>query len=261
MCYGPLVAKAKAKAKPAPAKKSLAPSKKPARAPKSTRVTTKLPPPPPGPPPPPPPRVELDSPRDIGRLTRYGERFGAHKIDVRMWTAPGALAPTQLPVPSGSLAIFDPAVPKSWKVFDRPAGAGQFRIMLSVDACEGKPERLAAIVIHTGRPPITKWSVAHAKGQKPPKSPEDLPRLEVTSGWLGLADGGGGPPGVLALPPSSGIQPVEVPLTDGRRAFAFPCANGEYAAYWAVDATDKPICFVVDFDVFTKSDWKAKPAK
>jgi hypothetical protein len=251
------VVKAKAKAKPA--KTSLTASKPPARAPKSTRVTTKLPPAPPGPPPPPPARDELDSPRDIGRLTRYGERFGAHKIDVRMWPAPGVVPPAQLSLPSGSLAIFDPSAPKSWKVFDRPVNAGQFRIMLSVDACEGKPERLAAIVIHMGRPPITKWAVAHWKGQQKPKSADDLPRATVTNGWLALTDGGSGSPGVLALPPSSGILPVEVPLTDGRRAFAFPCANGDYAAYWAVDASDKPICFVVDFDVFTKSDWKAKP--
>ena len=53
--------------------------------------------------------------------------------------------------------------------------------------------------------------------------------------------------------------PVEVPLTDGRRALALPCGNGEFAAYWAVDAADKPICLVVDFDVFTQKDWKARP--
>jgi hypothetical protein len=59
---------------------------------------------------------------------------------------------------------------------------------------------------------------------------------------------------------TTGVQPVEVPLTDGRRALALPCGNGEYAAYWAVDAADKPICIVVDFDVFTQKEWKARPA-
>jgi hypothetical protein len=54
------------------------------------------------------------------------------------------------------------------------------------------------------------------------------------------------------------VQPVEVPLTDGRRALALPCGNGEFAAYWAVDTADKPICIVVDFDVFTQKDWKAR---
>ena len=52
---------------------------------------------------------------------------------------------------------------------------------------------------------------------------------------------------------------VEVPLVDGRRALALPCGNGEYAAYWAVDEGDKPIALVVDFDVFTQKEWKARP--
>jgi hypothetical protein len=192
-------------------------------------------------------------------LLRYGERFGANKIDTRMWNPPGALHPPQLPVGSGALAMFDPAAPKSWRVFDRPSGSGQFRIMRSVAITEGKPERLAAVVIHTGRPPIAKWTVAHFKGQKKPKSAEELPRVATSSGWIALVDAAAGPPGVLALPPSAGIEPVEVPLTDGRRAFALPCANGEYAAYWAVDAQDKPICIVIDFETFTQKDWKAKP--
>src|SRR5207244_2146146 len=94
ICYGPSVAKTKGTQKgqsPAKAAKKLIKSgTKPAKAaakppkaaakaakpPKSTRVITKLPPAPPAPPPPPPPRDELVSPRDIGRLTRYGERFG-----------------------------------------------------------------------------------------------------------------------------------------------------------------------------------------
>src|SRR6476620_7847792 len=93
---------------------------KPAKATKPSQ-----PPPPPGPPPPPPPRSELTSMRDIARLTRYGERFGANKIDVR-WL------PIALPVTSGSLGVMDPAVPKGFRVIDRPSGNGQFRSMLSV---------------------------------------------------------------------------------------------------------------------------------
>ena len=233
---------------------------KTAKPPKSTRVTTKLPPAPIAPAPP-PPRDEVPAPRYIGRLTRYGERFGAHKIDVRMWTMAGSSLPVQLPVSSGALAIFDPSTPKSWRVFDRPAGAGQFRIMLSIARSEdGKPDRLAAIVIHVGRPPIAKWSVAHYKGQKPPKSAELLPRCTVTSGWIALMDASKGSPGVVAVPPTTGIQPIEIPLTDGRRTIALPCGNGDYAAYWAVDAADKPICIVIDFDVFSQKDWKARSA-
>lgn len=212
---------------------------------------------PPPPPPPPAHRDELIAPRDVGRLLRYGEQFGPHKIDVRM-------LPLQLPGGSGALAIMDPTVPKSWRVFDRPVPApGQFRVMLSIARTSdkgGDKERLAAIVIHVGRPPIEKWTVAHYKGGKKPKSADDLPRVTVTSGWVVLLDAGSGAsPGTIALPPPNGIQPLEVPMTDGRRALALPCGDGELAAYWAVDATDKPVCLVVDFEVFTQKDWRSKP--
>ncbi len=206
---------------------------------------------PPAPPPPPAHRDETVAPRDIGRLLRYGEQFGPHKIDVRM-------LPIQLPAGSGALAFADPSAPKSWRVFDRPVPEGQFRVMLSV-ARSGDKERLAAIVIHVGRPPIEKWTVAHFKGQKKPKSAEDLPRVSVTSGWLVLLDAGAGSPGSIVVPPATGIQPLEIPLTDGRRALALPCGAGELAAYWAIDATDKPVCLVVDFEVFSQKDWKSKP--
>ncbi len=237
--------------KPAAAKAARAPAKK---------VAAKIAPPPPAvpqvvaPPPPPPPRDELSAPRDIARLTRYGERFGPHKIDVRF------VQQLQLPVSSGALAIFDPSVPKSWRVFDRPAGSGQFRVMLSLARGEDNKERLAAVTIHVGRPPIARWTVAHYQGQKKPKSAEQLPRSPITGSWLALIDAGDGSPGVLAVPAATDLQPIEVPLVDGRRALALPCGAGEYAAYWAVDAVDKPICLVVDFDVFTQKEWKARPA-
>jgi hypothetical protein len=230
-----------------PAKKASAPK------PKSTPATPIAPEGPPPPPAPPPPRDELPAPRDVARLLRYGELFGGSKIDVRM-------LPLQLPASSGGLALFDPGVAKSWRVFDRPAGTGQFRVMLSVARSEAGAERLAAIVIHVGRPPIARWTVAHYEGQKKPKSPDQLPRCAVTTGWIALIDAGKGSPGVVAVPAQPGIQPVEIPLTDGRRALALPCGNGEFAAYWAVDAADKPVCLVVDFDVFTQKEWKARPA-
>lgn len=216
---------------------------------KATKPSQPLPPP--GPPPPPPPRSELAAARDIARLTRYGERFGANKIDVR-WL------PIALPVTSGSLGVMDPAAPKSFRVIDRPSGNGQFRSMLSIARTDDGKERLAAITIHVGRPPIERWSVAHFKGQKPPKDATQLPRVTVTSGWLVLLDGGS-PPGVISVPAAAGVTPIEVPLTDGRKALALPCGKGEFVAYWAVDAADKPICLVVDFDVFSQKDWKARP--
>jgi hypothetical protein len=253
------VAKVKTKAKAKPAAKKAA---KPAKPPKSTKVTrpANLIPPPPAPP---PVRDELEAPRDIGRLIRYGERFGANKIDVRMWNAPNTTLPAQLPI-NGAFAMFDPADKKSWKVLDRPAGSGQFRIMLSIvkpaNAVDATKDKLAAIVIHTGRPPIARWTVAHWKGQKKPKSADDLPRV-ASGGWIALMDSNGGSPGVLAVPATNGtLAPVEVPLTDGRRALAIPSGKGEFAAYWAIDAQDKPICLVIDFDAISQKDWKAKPA-
>jgi hypothetical protein len=241
-------AKAAAAAKP---KKLPLVAVKPAR---PTRPSLPLPPPPPSAPRPAPPRDEMPAPRDIARLTRYGERFGAHKIDVR-WL------PLTLPVAGTSLAVFDPGAPKSWRVFERPIGAGQFRAMLSIARSEDGKERLAAIVVHVGRPPIARWTVAHFKGQKKPKSADQLPRCPVTGGWIALIDAGKESPGVVAVPTTTivGVQPIEIPLTDGRKALALPCGEGEYVAYWAVDASDKPICIVIDFDVFTQKEWKARP--
>lgn len=247
--------------KPAKTTKAAAPTaakvakKLPSVALKPKKATKPSLPLPPAPPPPPAQRAELVAPRDIGRLLRYGERFGPHKIDVRM-------LPLSLPA-SGALGVFDPSTAKSWRVFDRPVGAGQFRVMLSVartDDARGVPgkERLAAIVIHVGRPPIAKWTVAHYAGTKPPKDADHVPRVTVTSGWLVLADASAGAPGAVAIPAANGVQPVEITLADGRRALALPCGEGEFAAYWAVDASDKPICLVVDFDVFSQKDWKAK---
>jgi putative endonuclease len=203
---------------------------------------------------PPAPRDELPAPRDVARLLRYGERFGEHRIDSRMLGV-------QLPATVGTLAVFDPAVPKSWRAFDRPIGAGQFRVMLSV-AKKGEAEQLAAIVIHVGRPPIARWTVAHYRGSKKPKSAEALPRVPITSGWLALVDGGD--PSAPIAPPvagaAAGLNPVELALVDGRRALAFPCTPGEHAAYWGIDAADKPVCLVIELDIFKLKEWKlAKP--
>ena len=168
-----------------------------------------------GPTPPPPPpqqRDETIAPRDVARLLRYGAHFGPHKIDIRM-------LPLQLPIGSGSLAVFDPGVPKSWRVFERPVGSGAFRVMLSVARTDDK-ERLAAVVIHFGRPPIAKWTVAHYQGQRTPRSAEALPRIPVTTGWLALLDAGDESPGVVAVPQAGSRRSTA--LTDGRRALALP---------------------------------------
>jgi hypothetical protein len=268
---------------PATAKQAKARSAKPAptRATKPKRATKPSLPLPPPPPPAPPIRDELAAPRDVARLLRYGERFGAKKIDVRM-------LPLQLPVSSGMLAIGDASVPKAWKVLDRPIGPGTFRVMLSlarIGEQRDKPgsapgEQLAALIIHVGRPPIARWTVAHAKGARPPRSPDQVPRSPVTTGWLALGDAGlveGGKGPALAVGERVGVMPpvrtsrdrlaegavedawIEVALVDGRRALAVPSGPGEFAAYWGVDAQDKPVCLVIDFEAFTQKEWKAKP--
>lgn len=191
--------------------------------------------------------------RDIARLLRYGERIGSDKIDVRM-------LPLQFHARSGALAVCDPGRPETWRVLERTIGNGAFRVMLSVarpaeDAATG--ERLAAVVIHVGRPPIARWTVAQVRDLA--AAPDAVPTTPVTGGWLALVDAGDGSPGVIALPPPTGVMPVEVPLTDGRRALAVPCGNGAFAAYWALDADDRPICAVIDFNAFTQKAWRAKP--
>jgi hypothetical protein len=92
--------KAKAKAKPGkkPAAKAVAPKKLPTVAKKPARPSKPSLPLPPPPPPPPPTRDELDADRDIARLLRYGEKFGAKKIDIRM--RPLALPVAQVRSPS-----------------------------------------------------------------------------------------------------------------------------------------------------------------
>lgn len=239
--------KAKPKPKPKPTAKPKARASKP-KTPRPTRPSLPLPPPPPAPP---PPRAELAAPRDIGRLLRYGERFGARRIDVRM-------LPVQLPVASGSIGLADTATPKTWRVLDRPTGAGSFRVMLSI-VRDGARDQLAAVVIHVGRPPIVRWTVAHWKGTRPPRSADDLPRIAVTSGWLAVVDAGAGAPGAVAVPAAEGAVPIDLGLGDGRRALAVPCA-GELVAYWGIDAADKPVCLVLDLEALSAKDWKAKPA-
>ena len=171
--------------------------------------------------------------------------------------------PAQLPVTSGALAIFDPADKKSWKVFDRPAGAGQFRIMLSIvdrRSADATKDELAAIVIHVGRPPIARWTVAHWKGQKKPKSADELPRIgEHRVDRADRCERRLARRARACRRRSNGRSRSRSrsPMAGARSRFRR--GKGEFAAYWAVDAQDKPICLVIDFDAFTQKDWKAKP--
>src|SRR5262249_28103075 len=118
-CYGAPVAKTKGKSRKGKAATKSAPKAarapvNPALEPRTARTKARAVAPavviPMPPPPPPPPRDELPAPRDVARLTRYGERFGPYKIDVRF------LQNVQLPVSSGAIGLFDPGAPKSWRV-------------------------------------------------------------------------------------------------------------------------------------------------
>jgi hypothetical protein len=205
-------------------------------------------------------RRELPALRDVSRLLRYGERFGAHKIEVR-WLA------NPLPLPSGGFAIVDPAVKKSQRVLERNIAAGNFRCMLAI-AVDGKESanaggRLAAAVFHCGRPPISRWTVAHFAGTKPPAAGAALPCVVSTSGWVALQDAKSTAAfdDPTALPPpqsASGNMSIERRAGDATPAIAFAVKPGEYTAYWAVDEHDKAVCLVIDFDLFTQKDWKSK---
>jgi hypothetical protein len=207
----------------------------------------------------PSPHDELAAPRDIPRLTRYGERFGPHKIDTR-------ILPQQLPIGSPALALFDPTAPESWRVLARPvATGGNSRVMLSIARGPDERERAAALLVYVGHSQIARWTVANHRDHGPARSADQLPRCPVTSGWLAVVDAGpdGAPPEALEVPApaaQAGTTPVDLLLPDGRRAIAVPCGKGELAAYWAVDAADKAVCLVIDFDAFTQKEWKAKPA-
>jgi hypothetical protein len=215
----------------------------------ATKPSIPLPPPPP---PPPADRDEMLAGRDIARLLRYGERFGEKTIDIRMIPDP------TLPIAGNAIGLYDPTNAKSYRVLDRPAGNGNFRVMLSVAKQPDKPERLAALIVHVGRPPIAKWTVAHFAKDKKPKSADALPRVPSRSGFFAVIDGAKSA-SAITLEPNTGVQPKRYALPDGRAALVVPCPEGEFAAYWAVDATDKPICLVIDFDVLTQKDWKSKP--
>ncbi len=180
---------------------------------------------------------EQAAPRDISRLLRYGEKFGARRIDIR-WL------PTTLTVSGTTIALGDPGASArgpaavgdrpappgaSARVLERTVAPGRFRVMLAIAKDAAGGEQVAAVVVHVGRPPIARWTVAHFLGQKEPRSPDSLPVISITGDTLAI--------GSLSLP---------VPA-------------GNYTAYWAIDATDKPVCLVVDLDVLTQKEWKAKP--
>jgi hypothetical protein len=275
----PAVAKAKAKKtdpkKKAAPKKTAAPTKAktPAAAKKAAateppirpvRPGSRAPAPPPQPAPPPVPapvvpvRVVPDGPtgelapaRDVSRLLRHGEQFGAHRIEIRH-------LPTPVVVTSGRIAVADPRAPKGGKVLARKVAAGRFRVMLGVARVDGE-ERVAAAVMHVGRPPIARWVIAHFEGGKPPKSAEEPPVFDVGGDTAAFMD-------ALVLDELRALDDPSTFAPDPAAernlvAFASGWGDGAYASYWALDAAGHPVCLVTDFDLFTKAEWKVAKKK
>ncbi len=289
-------AKAKAKAAPATAPKRAASAARPAKAPAAGPPRARrqdavapvrpvrapsLPPPPPRPvlplAAPPAPRVvpagpggELTPARDVGRLLRYGEQFGPARIELRHLATP-------LVITSGRIVLGDPAAPtggKRSRTLARAVAPGKYRVMQSL-ANTGGVIRWAALVVHVGRPPIARWVVAHFDGQKPPRTAEDAPVIELAGHTLALMDAATAEQvraGVVQisaadLGPADGSQ-VAVGTVDrlvdsssGRNLLCATARPGPYHVYWALDAADAPVCLVIDYDGFKAGDWKLPKKK
>jgi hypothetical protein len=217
---------------------------------------------------PPSPAGELGAVRDVGRLLRHGEAFGDHKIEIRH-------LPSPVVVTSGRIAVADPLTPASGRVLARQVPHGRFRVMLGIATIDGE-QRIAAAVMHVGRPPIARWVIAHFEGQKPPKSADQLPVFGVDAGTAAFMDAlvlealraapdEAEPPVQAALVPQLTATPsaantgqwIADPIS-GRNLVAFTSGwgDGTYASYWALDGAGQPVCLVTDFDLFTKGEWK-----
>jgi hypothetical protein len=275
--YAAAMGRAKAKPKPKPAKKAKA---KPAarKATKKAKPAVKskpaAPPAPIAPPRPaselpivvapvrvvpPAPPGEIGAVREVGRLIRHGEVFGKYRIETRM-------QPSPVVITSGRIAVGDPSKPSQARVLAHQTAPGKFRVMTSVANIDGE-ERVAAVVMHAGRPPIARWVIAHFEGQKPPKTADQAPGFDIGGEVAGIMDALAldalrGDPGDLAqkLAERQGVAAIDhvVDGATGHNVLAFPSGwgSGTYSAYWALDGAGHPVCLVIDFDVFNKADWK-----
>ena len=70
----------------------------------------------------------------------------------------------------------------------------------------------------------------------------------------GLPTESGGVTGPPAVETPARLAPTRAAITPITNVNASPNAMTT-----AIDANDKPICLVVDFDVLTQKDWKSKP--
>ena len=264
---------AKRQAVKAPRRATAARAARKAVAPPRRAAPPSVPPPPPTPPAPvipvrvvpPAPAGEMGAVREVGRLLRHGEIFGNHRIEIRH--LPWAVVST-----TGRLAVADPLAPAGGRVLARQVTPGKYRVMLSV-AHIGAEQRVAAAVMHVGRPPIARWVVAHFESQKPPRSADQLPGYSVDSGAGAFMDALvlddlRNQPDVPDPAARSALAPqLATPLAGGQWiadaisgrnlvAFASGWGDGVYSSYWALDGAGQPVCLVTDFEVFKAADWR-----
>jgi hypothetical protein len=210
----------------------------------------------------------------VGRLLRHGELFADNKIEVQF-------LPDSVVISSGQIAIVDPFASMGGKrasTLARQLLPGKYRVMLCI-AHQGASHRVAAAVMHVGRPPVARWVVAHLAGEPPPTGQSQYPGLQLPSGCAGFIDGASvealhsamtaeasGCKDDLTLhlrtaPPAGGwghhavvLDPEKqtnlVAFTGGGNARAIP------TAYWGLDEASRPVCLVLDFDPFTAAQWK-----
>jgi hypothetical protein len=181
-------------------------------------------PPPPVRLPPPFPPGELLAERDVARLLRHGESFGPHRLDV-------LLHPEPVAIPSGRIALIDPAALERPLRLARQVAPGRYRIGTSTAIRPDGSRALAAVCLHVGCPPIARWVVAHLDGKRPPRQEADA-ALPLDGGRAVLTDGDTPGPGFELAAPS--------PPT----------------AYWALDPAGFPVCLLVDLGAFRASEWK-----
>jgi len=191
-------------------------------------------------------RDEMIAVRDIGRLLRYGEQFGAHKIDVRM-------LPLQLAVGSGALACSTPPceelprlrssrrcgpVPRD---AERRAQRGQGAPRRDRDPCRSPTDREVTVAHYRGRRSEVRGSA--------PARPRDLRLARAARPAMAHP--------VRSRAAPTGVTPLEVSLTDGRRALALRVAPAS-SPRTGGRCERQAVCLVVDFDVFTQKDWKSR---
>ncbi|MEZ4367473.1 MAG: DUF4241 domain-containing protein [Kofleriaceae bacterium] len=253
------------------------------RAPPPTRpvptravVTRPLPPPVRTAPPPPvrvlppAPTKELDAERPVARLLQHGEVMGKHRLETRH-------LPTPLALPTGRVALGD-ALSPDLRVLERRLPPGRYRLMVSV-AGDGAEQRLAAIVMYCGRPPIARWVHAHLEGKRPPKAAADAPTFAAST--FGLCDASAidrvkptlrdaTAPGRVAL--DAALAPIGVGWAHAWHVFddatglalaAFASSKGPrtHAAYWGLDPAGQPVCLVIDAGLLAAGDWKQARAR